>query len=353
MLTQTLLRPRLMSALAAGPRLAAAAAYSTATATGDLAPRKVLITGSLGQLGAVLASCFRGHFGAENVITSDIRRPAAGGGEVALAAANDGPFVFLDVRDRASVEKVVVENKVDTIIHLSALLSAIGEREPQRALDVNINGLHNILEIARVHNASVFCPSTIGAFGPSTPVDQTPDLTIMRPTTIYGISKVHMELLGEYYANRYGVDFRSVRYPGIISADEPGGGTTDYAIDIFHHALKTGTYNCFLHENTRLPMMYIDDCIEGTFKFITAPREKLTQSTYNMGAIDFTPAELTSSMQRHMPNLSVSYSPDFRQKIADSWPNSLDDSSARKDWGWDPKFDLDSMVDVMFKNLKK
>jgi len=306
---------------------------------------KIFITGSLGQLGSGLATQLRKTYGSDNVIMSDIRKPEEG-------ITGSSPFVYADVLNYSSLEKIIVEHRVDWIIHFSALLSAIGELYMDKALAINNIGFQNIMELAKVHKLKVFCPSTIGAFGPTTPRDHTPDLTIMRPTTIYGITKVHMELLGEYYNRRFGVDFRSLRYPGVISADTaPGGGTTDYAVDIFHQALKSGKYTCFLSENTRLPMMYLPDCLKATVQAIEVPRTQFKQCVYNLAAFSFTPKELANAIKKRLPHFEISYAPDFRQQIADSWPMSLDDSNARKDWSWKNDFSLDDMVDEMLRKL--
>jgi len=258
---------------------------------------RVLITGALGQLGSTLGRLLRQRYGSDNVVSADVRVPPA---EIAA----QGPFVYVDVLNYDQLAKVVVENRINWVVHFSALLSAVGEKNPKLALDVNITGFQNVMDLASKHKLTVFCPSTIGAFGPTTPRVNTPDITIMRPTTIYGITKVHAELLGEWYHRNHGVDFRSLRYPGIISAETPpGGGTTDYAVDIFHHALKTGSYTSFLGPNTRLPMMYIPDCLEGTIQFLETPREHLKMCTYNMSGIDFTPTELADSIRKFIPNL--------------------------------------------------
>ncbi|KJE88552.1 L-threonine dehydrogenase [Capsaspora owczarzaki ATCC 30864] len=314
----------------------------TSTAPGK-SPR-ILITGSLGQLGSELAKMLRAKYGKENVVTSDIRKPDV---------PEDGPFKYIDVLNYQQMEALIVDHRIDWVVHFSALLSAIGEQQPAKALQVNIQGFQNIVDLAKVHKLRVFCPSTIGAFGPTTPADNTPDLTIMRPTTIYGITKVHMELMGEYYHNRYGVDFRSLRYPGVISAESlPGGGTTDYAVDIFHHALKTGEYTCFLSEKTRLPMMYMHDCLKGTMMMLEAPNEQLKQRVYNLAAFSFTPEEIAEQIRKHVP-LKVAYRPDFRQAIADSWPRSLDDTNARQDWQWSHDYDLKTMVGEMLTKLRR
>lgn len=245
---------------------------------------------------------------------------------------------------------------LDWVVHYSALLSAVAEKNPTLALSVNINGFQNMLELAKVHRLRLYSPSTIGAFGPSTPKDNTPDLTIMRPNTIYGITKLHNELMGEYYREKFGVDFRSARYPGILSADTaPGGGTTDYAVDIFHHAIRHGHYDCFLSKDTRLPMMYLSDCIKGTVEHLTYPTP-LPQTVYNLAAVSFTPEELANEIKKHLPNFTISYPdparPDFRQAIADSWPGSLDDSKARKDFGWKEEYGLENMVKLMLDKIQ-
>ncbi|KAJ2356224.1 hypothetical protein H4S01_006747, partial [Coemansia sp. RSA 2610] len=225
-------------------------------------PPRVLVTGSLGQLGSTMVNSLRAKFGQENVIASDIKKPT-------LEQRSTGPFVYADVLNYRALDQIVVDYGIDWVVHFSAILSALGERNPALGLSVNINGFQNVLELAKNHGLRLLSPSTMGAFGPTTPKDATPDLTIMRPNTIYGITKVHMELLGEYYCEKFGVDFRSLRYPGIISADSPpGGGTTDYAVDIFHAALKHNRFTSFLDADTRLPMAYIDDCITGTMQLL-------------------------------------------------------------------------------------
>ncbi|KAI8614601.1 hypothetical protein BC830DRAFT_1126546 [Chytriomyces sp. MP71] len=331
------------------PHLAASQslrAFSTAPVAVAEKPR-ILVTGALGQLGIGLVALLRQKYGAENVISSDIRKPSAD-------IKSQGPFVFSDVLNYGQMESIIVNQDITWIINLSALLSAVGEQNIDRALAINMSGFQNTLELARRHNLRILCPSTIGAFGPSTPRDSTPDLTIMRPTTIYGITKVHVELMGEYYNRRFGVDFRSLRYPGIISADtEPGGGTTDYAVDIFHSALKHKSYKCFLGPDTKLPMMYLPDCLNGTLQFLAAPSASLTQRTYNMAAFSFTPEEIAAKIAQRVIGFEMTYAPDFRQAIADSWPKSLDDSVARRDWGWKNEYDLDRMVEEMLARLKK
>ncbi|XP_003227985.1 L-threonine 3-dehydrogenase, mitochondrial [Anolis carolinensis] len=307
---------------------------------------RVLITGGLGQLGVGLAKLLRKRFGKNNVILSDIRKPPDN-------VFYSGPFIYSDILDYKNLREIVVNNRITWLFHYSALLSAVGEANVPLARSVNITGLHNILDIAAEHSLRLFVPSTIGAFGPTSPRDPTPDLCIQRPRTIYGVSKVHAELMGEYYHYRYGLDFRCLRYPGIISADtQPGGGTTDYAVQIFHDAIKTGKFKCNLKPDTRLPMMYIDDCLRATLEIMEAPAEQLSMRTYNISAMSFTPEELTQEVQKHIPELQVTYNVDaVRQAIADSWPMIFDDSNARQDWGWKHDYDLPELVNTMFNFL--
>ncbi|NWH48189.1 TDH protein, partial [Fregata magnificens] len=307
---------------------------------------RVLITGGLGQLGVGLAKLLRKHFGKNNVILSDIRKPAD-------SVFYSGPFIYADILDYKNLREIVVNNRITWLFHYSALLSAVGEANVPLARAVNITGLHNVLDIAAEHNLRLFVPSTIGAFGPTSPRDPTPDLCIQRPRTIYGVSKVHAELMGEYYHYRYGLDFRCLRYPGIISADsQPGGGTTDYAVQIFHDAIKTGKFQCNLKPDTRLPMMYIDDCLKATLEVMEAPTEALSMRTYNISAMSFTPEELAQEVQKHVPELQVTYNVDeVRQAIADSWPMNFDDRNARRDWGWKHDYDLPELVTTMFSFL--
>lgn len=306
-----------------------------------------LLTGACGQVGAELLPYLRSIYGTDKVIASDVRPPT----EEMLA---DGPFVELDVTSAVHLERVISERGVGTIVHLAALLSATGEKNPQLALHINNAGVTNVLEAARAHGLRVFSPSTIAVFGPSTPKEHTPDATVMRPTTMYGVTKVHLELLGEYYHSRYGVDFRSLRYPGVISsAAMPGGGTTDYAVEIFHEALACNQYTCFLSEDTPLPMMYMPDLLRATVGLIQADAASLTQRTYNVGALSFTPRQLAASIEKRVPNFTIKYDPDFRQAIAETWPQQLDDSAARRDWGWAHQYDLDTMTADMLLNLEK
>ncbi|XP_041069472.1 L-threonine 3-dehydrogenase, mitochondrial-like [Carcharodon carcharias] len=308
---------------------------------------RILITGGLGQLGFGLAKFLRKSFGRNNVILSDIRKPAA-------EVLENGPFIFADVLDYRNLQELVVNNQITWLIHYSTLLSAIGEANVPLVRKVNITGLHNVLDVALEYSLHLFVPSTIGAFGPSSPRNPTPDLCIQRPQTIYGISKVHAELMGEYYHLKYGLDFRSLRYPGIISAvSKPGGGTTDYAVQIFHDALKTGKFECYLGSDTRLPVMHIDDCQRATLEFMEAPAECLTMRTYNISAMSFTPQELASEVCKYLPDLEVSYKPDpMQQSIADGWPMSFEDSNARKDWGWKHQYGLQELVTDMLQHIQ-
>uniref|UniRef100_A0A8C1M0C8 L-threonine 3-dehydrogenase, mitochondrial n=1 Tax=Cyprinus carpio TaxID=7962 RepID=A0A8C1M0C8_CYPCA len=303
---------------------------------------RVLITGGLGQLGVGLTKLFRKQFGKYNVILSDIRKPPA-------QVYQSGPFIYSDILDYKNLREIVVNNRISWLIHYSALLSAFGEANVSLARDVNITGLHNVLDVAVEHGLRLFIPSTIGAFGPMSPPNPTPDLCIQRPRTIYGVSKVHAELMGEYYHHRYGLDFRCLRYPGIISADsQPGGGTTDYAVQIFHDAVKTGNFVCNLRPDTRLPMMFIDDWLRATLEVLEAPAEALSMRTYNISAMSFTPEELVQEIGRHLPDLQVIYETDpVRQAIADSCPIVFDDSNARSDWGWKHNYGLPELVQTM------
>lgn len=313
-------------------------------ATSRAPAKRVLVTGGLGQIGTELVPFLRQRYGPENVVSGDVRKPEAG---------SEGPFAYLDVLNLSDLERVIVEHRVDWMVHNVSILSAKGELNPSLALEVNVTGLHNVLEAARRHNLRVFVPSSIAAFGPSTPRDNTPDVTIQQPNTIYGVTKVYGELLGAYYNKKFDLDFRALRYPGVISSvAPPGGGTTDYAVDIFYKALQTREFRCFLRDDSMLPMMYMPDCLAATVQLLEADAPLLKQRTYNVAAISFTPKELTASIRRHIPDLRVTYSPDFRQAIADSWPRSLDDSAARRDWGWSPEFDLDKMVDDMLAKLR-
>jgi len=306
---------------------------------------KVLITGSLGQLGIGLAREMRLKYGQQNVIMSDIVK-------CPKHILEAGPYTYADILDMQNLQDIVVSNQITWIVHFSALLSVIGESNVPLAMKVNIEGLHNILELSNQYKCKLFVPSTIGAFGLDSPHDPTPDLTIQRPRTIYGVSKVHAELMGEYYNHRFGLDFRSLRLPGIISADtQPGGGTTDYAVAIFHDALKTGHHECYLRPDTRLPMMWIDDCINAMMKYIDCPEDQLRMRTYNIQSMSFSPEELAEAIRVRIPHFTISYAPDSRQEIADSWPDVFDDHCAREDWGWQHQTDVKDLVNIMFDFL--
>ncbi|KAM7542255.1 hypothetical protein Aperf_G00000019080 [Anoplocephala perfoliata] len=324
------------------------------THTKDAKP-KVLITGGLGQLGMPLARALRSKFGEDSVVLTDIKKPDP-------TVRDLGHFEFADIMDVDGMRKLIAENRVDWLFHFSALLSAVGEQNTPLAMKVNIEGVHNIFNVAREFNLRLFIPSTIGAFGPNSPRNPTPDDCIQQPNTIYGVSKVHAELLGMYLNHRYELDFRSLRLPGVISADvEPGGGTTDYAIHIFKYAMRGEPYPCFLSANTRLPMIWIDDVIRAMVEFMECPRDRLKRCVYNLAGISFTPKEINEAMlrgmQRHglheqLKTYELKYNVDFRQKIADSWPEVFDDTNARQDWGWAHEVDIDSLVDRMFEYLK-
>lgn len=310
---------------------------------------RVLVTGSCGQIGTELVGELVNRYGKENIVATDIKKPPQKFKEL------DINFHFLDVLDENKLRSLITEYDIDVIIHNASILSAMGERNPQLAYHVNIEGFHTVLNAAHKQGVQkVFAPSSIAAFGPSTPKDNTPNEVITRPTTIYGISKVFVELYGEYYFNKFGLDFRSLRYPGIISAETlPGGGTTDYAVEIFYKALENKQYTCFLKEDAMLPMMYMPDCIKSTIQLIEADSDKLRYRTYNVTAMSFTPQELAEEIKKHIPEFEIEYKPDFRQQIAESWPRSVDDSAAREDWSWTPDFDLERMTKDMLEKLSK
>jgi len=310
---------------------------------------RILIIGANGQIGSELVSALADKHGADNVIASDI------GQNNVYGAAR---YTTLDVLDKDALARLVAEHDITQVYQLAALLSATGEKAPLKAWTLNMDGLLNILEIARERGAAgkplkVFWPSSIAAFGPNTPSENTPQYTVMDPTTIYGISKLAGERLCEYYHSKYGVDVRSIRYPGIISyKSPPGGGTTDYAIAIFHAALKGETYECFLGPETTLPMIYMPDAIRATIELMEAPSGQVAiRSSYNVAGVSFNPRELAAAIQKRQPDFKVAYKPDSRQQIADSWPKSLDDSRATADWGWKSQIGVDAMVESMLKNI--
>ena len=310
---------------------------------------KILIIGACGQIGSELTFKLRAELGAENVIASDIR-------ESNLELVNSGPFEIIDAKNYEQIKDCAEKHDVDTVYLMAALLSALGEKFPERAWDLNMNSLLNVLNLAKnkVIN-KVFWPSSIAVFGPTTPKTNTPQKTIMEPTTVYGITKQVGERWCEYYNNNYGVDVRSIRYPGIISWKTlPGGGTTDYAIDIFHKAIKNGHYDCFLTEDTALPMMFMDDAVKATLNIMNADSNDVKiRSSYNLSAISFTPKQLASEITKQIPEFTINYNPDFRQKIADSWPSSIDDTEARQDWHWDHSYDLEAITNEMLLQLGK
>ncbi len=311
--------------------------------------QRILVTGAAGQIGSELTPALRERHGSDNVVATDLRAPAPG------SPLLRGPFDLLDVRDRTRLTEIVTKHRIDTIYHMAAILSATGEASPQLAWDVNINGLVNVLEVARGTGVRrVFCPSSIAVFGPETPRNPAPQLTVLHPSTLYGLTKVTGELLGDYYVQRYDLDVRGLRYPGIISSETPpGGGTTDYAVDIFYQALRTARYSCFVRPDTVLPMMYMPDCIRATLALMDADLARLTRHCdYNVAGLSFSAADIAAEIAKNIPGFVCDYDPDFRQAIADSWPQSIDDAPARADWDWRPSFDLPSMTADMIRRLK-
>jgi nucleoside-diphosphate-sugar epimerase len=308
--------------------------------------KKILVIGSSGQIGTELVIGLRSKFGKDAVIASDVKSP-----EKQL----DGPFEMVDVMDAVQLRKVVDAYKVTEIYLLAALLSATAEKNPDFAWKLNMEGLFNVLNLAKEGVIQkIFWPSSIAVFGPTTPRTKTPQFTIMEPSTVYGISKLAGERWCEYYAKKYAVDVRSIRYPGLISYTSlPGGGTTDYAVDIFYSAKRGEKYTCFLKEDTPLPMMYMEDAIRATIQLMEAPVEKIKiKSSYNLAGISFTPAEIFNEIKKLSPSFSIQYEPDFRQAIADSWPGSIDDSRATEDWGWEAKYDIADLAQIMFNNVE-
>lgn len=310
--------------------------------------KKILVTGATGQIGSELTMALRDRFGADNVLAAGHRRQPLGG------LRQSGPYCSLDVRDASALRQVVEDYRIDTIFHLASLLSAVAEEKPRQAWDINMNGLLNVLETARMHGCAVFFPSSIGAFGPGTPAIDTPQDTIQRPSTLYGITKVSGELLCDYYHQRFGIDTRGLRYPGLISNIAlPGGGTTDYAVDIFYQAVENGHYDCFLGADTQLDMMYMPDAIDAAIQLMSADANKLRhRNAFNVTAMSFTPRQLAAEIQKHLPRFTMDYRIDpIRQAIADSWPRHMDDSAARAEWGWRPRFDLPGMVEDMLEKI--
>ncbi len=310
--------------------------------------KQILVTGAIGQIGSELTVALRQRYGKDQVIATDIRMPQD------EDLRDGGPFEFLDVLDAHHITRVMQIYDVGIVYHLAAVLSAVGESRPNVAWQVNMNGLYNILEASRQYHCSLFVPSSIGAFGPSTPLDNTPQDTIQRPGTIYGVTKVAGELLCDYYHRRFSLDTRGVRFPGLISYEtEPGGGTTDYAVEIFYEAIKHKKYVCYLKEDTSLDMMYMPDAIRAMIDLMEADGERLVHhNAFNVTAMSFTPARLAEEIRKHIPEFEISYDVDpVRQAIADSWPNYMDDSAARTEWGWHHEYDLPRMTEDMIEKL--
>ena len=310
---------------------------------------KILIIGACGQIGTELTQKLRTIYGNENVIASDIRK-------LNIDVVNSGPFEVVNALDFNQIEHLVEKHQIDEVYLMAALLSATAEKNPAFAWDLNMNSLFHVLNLAKAGKIKkIFWPSSIAVFGPTTPRHNTPQYTVMEPSTVYGISKQSGERWCEYYHHKFGVDVRSIRYPGLISwTTLPGGGTTDYAVDIYYKALEDKKYTCFLSEETALPMMYMDDAIKATIGIMQVPAEQVKiRSAYNLSAVSFTPKEIAESIKKQIPEFTIDYEPDFRQAIADSWPASIDDSAARKDWGWQHDFDLEKMTAVMLENLAK
>jgi nucleoside-diphosphate-sugar epimerase len=311
--------------------------------------KNILVTGSVGQIGSELALELRRRYGAENVVATGRKT------EPSKELRDSGPFYFINVTDIDTIEEVVKKHNIDTIYHMAAVLSATGEKNPQLCWNVNMNGTINVLELGLKYDmARIIIPSSIAVWGPGVPLENTPQETVLKPKSMYGVTKVCGELLCDYYVLKFGLDIRGLRYPGIIShMTLPGGGTTDYAVEIYYEAVDKGRYTCFLKEDTKLPMMYMPDCIEGTIQLAEADFSRLKHhSDFNHAAMSFTPADVAAEIKKHIPGFEMSYEIDERQKIADSWPNSIDDSAAREEWGWKPKWDLASMTEDMLKHLK-
>ena len=309
--------------------------------------KKILVIGAGGQIGTELVLELRKRHGVNHVIAADVK-------EECTDALKDGPYVKMDVLDKEMVQSYIRTERPDDVYLLAALLSATAEKHPEFAWKLNMEGLFTILDLAKEGAIKkIFWPSSIAVFGPTTPRVDTPQYTVMEPTTVYGISKLAGERWCEYYYNKFDVDVRSIRYPGLISYTSlPGGGTTDYAVDIFYHAKKTGEYTSFLNEDSALPMMYMEDAIRATIELMDAPKENIKiRSSYNLAGISFTPEQLALGIQEILPTFKMMYNPDFRQDIANSWPDSIDDSAAKQDWDWKEKYDLKAMVETMLKNV--
>jgi nucleoside-diphosphate-sugar epimerase len=312
--------------------------------------KKILVTGAVGQIGSELTMELRKRYGNDNVLATGRKTKPSD------KLQNSGPFEFIDITKKETVEKVVKKYDIDTIYNMAAILSAVGEEKPLLCWNVNINGLYNVMEIAREREMTrIFVPSSIAVFGPETPRENTPQETVLKPKTMYGVTKVTGEMLGDYYYKRFNLDVRGLRYPGIISSETlPGGGTTDYAVEIFYDAIKKNKYSCFVKKDTILPMMYMPDCIKGTIDLMEADVSKLKHhSDFNIAAMSFSAGELAHEIKKHIPDFKCEYKPDFRQTIADSWPRSIDDSPAREEWGWNPKYNLQNMTKDMIDKLSQ
>jgi nucleoside-diphosphate-sugar epimerase len=311
--------------------------------------KKILVTGAVGQIGSELTLELRKKYGADNVIATGRKTKPS------KELEESGPFHFIDVNNADEVEELIKKYDIDSIVHMAAILSATGENNPMLCWNVNINGTINILELARKYNMTrVIVPSSIAVWGPGTPA-VAPQETALKPTTMYGVTKVAGELLCDYYVQKYGLDCRGLRYPGIISSETlPGGGTTDYAVEIYYEAIKNKKYTCFVSADTKLPMMYMPDCIKATMDLAEADFDKLKHhSDFNVGSMSFTVAEQVESIKKFIPDFEVDFAPDYRQKIADSWPDGVDDTAAREEWGWNPSFDLDKMTKDMLEKLQQ
>jgi len=311
--------------------------------------KKILVTGALGQIGSELIPALREKYGANNVIAVGHHK------EPSEEFRNSGPFEMADSRDKEAIKVLIEKYQIDTIFHLVGILSATGEKDPNLAWDVNMNSLKNILDLCIEYKIEkLFWPSSIAAFGPTTPLENTPQKTILEPNTIYGVTKVAGELLCQYYFTKYNLDVRSLRYPGIISwKTPPGGGTTDYAVAVYYEALEKNFYDFFVQAETVLPMMYMDDAVRATLELMEAPTEKITiRTSYNLTSLSFSAEELAQNVTKYLPEFKYSFSPDHRQKIADSWPKSIDDDQAQKDWNWKPKFNLEQISITMIENLR-
>lgn len=310
--------------------------------------KKIMVTGAVGQIGSELVPELRRRYGADNVIAVGHRT------QPSEEFLNSGPFEIADATDKNVLKSLIEKHNIKIVYHMVGILSAVGEQKPDLAWNVNMNSLKNILDLAKEMDIErIFWPSSIAAFGPDTPKDNTPNETILRPTTMYGVTKVAGELLCEYYNKKFGIDVRSIRYPGLISYETlPGGGTTDYAVAIFYEAIKNKKYQCFVSKDTVLPMAYMSDAVRGTIDLMEADASKLRHRIFNLTAMSFSAQEIAEEIKKHIPEFVCTYEPDFRQRIADSWPRSIDDSSAREEWNWNPEYDLAKMTKDMLEHIK-